>query len=53
MTEPRDTRDEGGQQQRRNRERTGWGRVLLPLTAIAFLAIFIAAMLIIYNLATN
>lgn len=52
MTEPHETRDES-HQQRRNPQRTRWGRVLLPLTAIVFLATFIAAMLIIYNLATN
>lgn len=52
MTEPHDTRDEN-RQQRRNRQHTRWDRILLPLTAIVFLAIFIAAMLIIYNIATS
>jgi hypothetical protein len=52
MTEPNETRDES-RRQGSNRGRTRWDRILLPLTAIAFLAIFIAAMLIIYNLATN
>jgi len=52
MTEPHDTRGDD-RQQRRNRQRTRWSRILLPLTAVAFLVIFVAAMLIIYNLATS
>jgi hypothetical protein len=35
-----------------NKRRTRWGRILLPLTTIAFLAVFIVAMLIIYALAS-
>jgi hypothetical protein len=38
-------------QSRRDRRNTRWGKILMPLTVIAFLAVFIAAMLIIYNIA--
>lgn len=38
-------------QTRRDRRNTSWGKILMPLTVIAFLAVFIAAMLIIYNIA--
>ncbi|HSI92772.1 MAG TPA: hypothetical protein VK925_04695 [Jiangellaceae bacterium] len=38
-------------QARRDRRNTSWGKILMPLTVIAFLAVFIAAMLIIYNIA--
>ena len=34
-----------------NKRRTRWGKILLPLTTIAFLAVFIVAMLVIYALA--
>jgi hypothetical protein len=34
-----------------NERRTRWGKILLPLTTIAFLAVFIVAMLVIYALA--
>lgn len=34
-----------------NKQRTRWDRILLPLTTIAFLAVFIIAMLVIYALA--
>lgn len=34
-----------------NKQRTNWGKILLPLTTIAFLLVFIIAMLVIYALA--
>ena len=34
-----------------NQRRTRWGKILLPLTTIAFLVVFIIAMLVIYSLA--
>lgn len=38
-------------QSQRDSRRTRWDKILMPLTVIAFLVVFIAAMLIIYNLA--
>lgn len=34
-----------------NKRRTRWSKILLPLTTIAFLVVFIIAMLLIYALA--
>lgn len=38
-------------QPQRDRRNTRWDKILMPLTVIAFLVVFIAAMLIIYNIA--
>ena len=51
MTEQRRDTPNWDREKPDNKRRTRWGKILLPLTTIAFLLVFIIAMLVIYALA--
>ena len=51
MAEQRRDTPHSDREKPENKRRTRWGKILLPLTTIAFLAVFIVAMLVIYAVA--